>query len=127
MRREKTWHGDKFQEFQLLDKGNSEKVLLTVQRSAVQNVVFPQTLSNDKIPWSPVKAFEEIRKVKEAPPKNVVQIRLKQFERYDDAKSDESPPFSLTSLESNAERRERFFRGDDDFRSSFDSNLVLTS
>ena len=122
MRREKTWHGDKFQDFQMLDKANNEKVLLTIQRSIAQNVVIPQTLSNDKIPWSPVKAFEEIRKVKEAPPKNVVQNRLRQFEKHDDAKHDESPTFSLTSLETNAERRERFFRGDDEFR-SFDSHL----
>jgi hypothetical protein len=87
MRREKTWHGDKFQEFQMLDKGNNEKVLLTVQRAAnhqQQHPGFSGTLSNDKIPWSPVKAFEEIRKVKEAPPKNVVQHRLRQFEKSEE-------------------------------------------
>ena len=131
MRREKTWHGDKFQDFQILDKGNNEKVLLTVQRPSTQNIIFPQALSNDKIPWSPVKAFEEIRKVKEAPPKNVVQNRLRQFERFDNVKVDNddnnSPTFSLTSLETNAERRERFFRsggiGVDEELRSFDSHL----
>jgi len=126
MRREKTWHGDKFQDFQILEKGNNEKVLLTVQRTAssVTQPSFSGTLSSDKIPWSPVKAFEEIRKVKEAPPKNVVQHRLKQFEKSDDLREElKNAVMSEQSklLETNAERRERFMRGDDS-----DSNKIRT-
>ena len=142
MRREKTWHGDKFQELQMLDKGNNEKVLLTVQRTAssAAHTGFTGSLSNDKIPWSPVKAFEEIRKVKEAPPKNVVQHRLKQFEKTDEqreeltnerknlasaaAASSLTPTEPLSLVETNAEKRERFMRGDLDENKTSDQRTL---
>lgn len=106
MRREKTWHGDRFEEFQMLAKTGSQR-----ERAG-------SDLKADKSTWSPVKAFEEIRKSKEAPPKNVVQHRLKQFESPSSPGDPEPQPNALVSPgppqlpETNAEKRARFLRGE---------------
>ena len=88
--RSKTWHGDKFAELQMFEKNNSRDsqlqqqqqtpVLLKVSTDADLKPRLPKTSSSSKENWSPTKAIDEIRKVKEAPPKNVVQDRRRKFE-----------------------------------------------
>ena len=88
--RSKTWHGDKFAELQMFEKNNSRDsqlqqqqqtpVLLKVSTDADLKPRLPKTSSSSKENWSPTKAIDDIRKVKEAPPKNVVQDRRRKFE-----------------------------------------------
>ena len=82
--RSNTWHGDKFAEqLQIMERTNSKSVLLHVKNQAVKPPPTQPRRSLDsstKENWSPTKAIDEIRKVKEAPPKNVVQDRRKKFE-----------------------------------------------
>ena len=79
--RSKTWHGDKFAELQMFEKTKNERpVLLKVSTDSDLKPRLLSKTSTSKEPWSPTKAIDEIRKVKEAPPKNVVQDRRKKFE-----------------------------------------------
>lgn len=82
--RSNTWHGDKFaEELQIFDRKNDNKpVLLQVKKELdqTQKPMPKRSLDSSKESWSPTKVIDEIRKVKEAPPKNVVQDRRKQFE-----------------------------------------------
>ena len=77
--RSKTWHGDKFAELQMFEKNNDRPVLLKVSTETDLKPRLPK-MSNSKESWSPTKAIDEIRKVKEAPPKNVVSDRRRKFE-----------------------------------------------
>ena len=97
--RSQTWHsglGSKFEkQLQVLDK-QGKQVLLNVSRNEEspskeaepakerrarrKSTSSKQHQDEDKVPWSPAKAFEQMRKVKEAPPKNLVQDRMKTFQ-----------------------------------------------
>ncbi len=84
-----TWHADRFKELQILGKKDRTEALLTVETMAEGGVSSSRRSPNrsaeeSKIPWSPVKAFEEIRKLKEAPPKNLVQDRRKAIQKKED-------------------------------------------
>ncbi len=80
-----TWHADKFKEFHILGKRDKD-VLLRLDMDPEAMRAQPQRRrSEDKVAWSPVKAFDEIRKRKEAPPKNLVQDRLKAFQNAAEA------------------------------------------
>ena len=81
--RSKTWHGDKFAEMQMFEKTRDSQqtpVLLKVSTDPDLKPRLPKTSSSSKENWTPTKAIDEIRKVKEAPPKNVVQDRRRKFE-----------------------------------------------
>ena len=81
-KRSNTWHGDKFaEELQIFERKNDKPVLLQVKKELDHSKPMPKrSLDSSKEAWSPTKVIDEIRKVKEAPPKNVVQDRRKQFE-----------------------------------------------
>lgn len=84
-RRSNTWHGDKFAaELQLFEKKNSQQGLLQVKHLGQTNQSPKRSLDSSKEHWTPTKAIDEIRKVKEAPPKNLVQDRRKKFEKSDE-------------------------------------------
>lgn len=79
-----TWHADKFKDFQIMGKQNKQDVLLTIEGDG--NLTGSLQRPNkdveqvDKIHWSPVQAFEEIKRMKEAPPTNLVKDRLQKFQ-----------------------------------------------
>lgn len=65
-----TWHGDKFA--QMLTPQPKD------QRARTQREGGPDFSSPE---WSPAKTFEAVRRIKEAPPNNVVQDRLRRFQQ----------------------------------------------
>ena len=72
-------HSSHFSDFQLLDKGN-DTVLLSIQGHPDNLDRNFKQRNSDKIIWQVGKSFKDIRMEKEAPPKNVVKDRLKNFE-----------------------------------------------
>jgi len=78
-----SWHSSQFADFQLMDKGE-ETVFLSIEghgenlEKAIKRS--PRDRDDDKVVWHVGKSYREIRKEKEAPPKNVVKERLKNFE-----------------------------------------------
>jgi len=78
-----SWHSSHFADFQLMDKGE-ETVFLSIEghgenlEKAIKRS--PRDRDDDKVVWHVGKSYREIRKEKEAPPKNVVKERLKNFE-----------------------------------------------
>ena len=97
--RSQTWHADKFEDFQIMEK-QGKKVLLNIshgttasskgrdnaperrtRRKSTSSKQQIQEGETDKVAWSPAKAFEEMRKVKEAPPENLVKDRLRTFQK----------------------------------------------
>ena len=91
----------KFQDFQLMEKENSKTVLLSIHgkesvdkannsmsssstnSSPTKKTSFSPTKSHEReVAWN--KSFQDIRKEKEAPPKNVVKQRLQNFETNKD-------------------------------------------
>ena len=74
-----TWHADKFKDFQIMGK-QGKNVLVNIEKESRTNqVVKANKRRDDKVDWSPVKALQEIRREKEAPPKNMVHNRVKNF------------------------------------------------
>ena len=78
-RKVQTWHSRNFSDFQLMEKEDST-VLLTIQGHDSIEGANKRSPREDKVAWSPGKVYQEIRKEKEAPPKNVVKERLRSFE-----------------------------------------------
>ncbi|XP_059080591.1 uncharacterized protein LOC131878582 isoform X2 [Tigriopus californicus] len=104
-----TWHADKFKDFQIMGKQNKEEVLLTIE--ADSNLTGSLQRPNkglehaDKIHWSPVQAFEEIKRMNEAPPTNLVKDRLQKFqseERLQKISSSERKISSKSSVSGSA-------------------------
>jgi hypothetical protein len=96
--RSKTWHGDKFADLHIMEKKDSNSVLLTVNKDALSPERKPRRsfdTNSVKEPWSPVKVIEEFRKAKEAPPKNVVQDRRKKFE----SQQEEQDVFNVNDID----------------------------
>ena len=102
--RSNTWHGDRIAaELQILERKNDQPALLQVKDDSTNQHPAPRrSLDSSKEQWSPKKAIDEIRKVKEAPPKNVVQDRLKKFE----GKSDEET-FSMSDISNALEEAQK--------------------
>ena len=121
-RRAQTWHSSSshFADFQLLEKENST-VLLSIQG---QEEDLPTTTNkrsprgpadSHKMDWSPSKSaggttYQEIRKVKEAPPKNVVRERLKSFERAQQEEEEEEAKVKAQEATVEEEDRRRSLR-----------------
>lgn len=82
-RKVQSWHSSHFADFQLMEKGE-ETVFLSIEghgenlEKAIKRS--PRDRDDDKVVWHVGKSYKEIRKEKEAPPKNVVKERLKNFE-----------------------------------------------
>ncbi len=114
--RSKTWHADQFAEqFQIMKKrqgDNSKAVFLTVKKDPGLGRPMPKRSldSSTKEPWSPHKAIDQIRKAKEAPPKNVVQDRRQKFETSPakmDKTSGKVDDFNLKDIDSALEELEK--------------------
>ena len=78
-RKTQTWHSRNFADFQLLEKEGST-VFLSIEGQDTLQSPMKRSPREDKMNWSPNKSFQEIRREKEAPPKNVVKERLRSFE-----------------------------------------------
>ena len=80
-------HSSQFSDFQLLNKGG-ETVLLSIEGHGENLERAIRTSSRqreaDKMVWQVGKSFKEMRDEKEAPPRNVVKDRLKNFEISND-------------------------------------------
>ena len=80
-------HSSQFSDFQLLDKGG-ETVLLSIEGHGENLERSIRSSSRqreeDKIMWQVGKSYKEMRNEKEAPPRNVVKDRLKNFEISND-------------------------------------------
>ena len=78
-----THHPSHFSDFQLLSK-EGETVLLSIEghdENLERNIkVSSKQRESDKMIWHVGKSYKDIRDEKEAPPKNVVRERLKNFE-----------------------------------------------
>jgi hypothetical protein len=89
----KSWHSSNFADFQLMNKGD-DTVFLSIEghgedlESTIKRS--PRDRGSDKVDWQLGKSYKDLRKEKEAPPKNVVKERLKSFESSHDAA--EAPP-----------------------------------
>lgn len=83
----KSWHSSNFADFQLMDKGE-DTVFLSIEGGGedLENTIkrSPRDRSSDKVDWHLSKSYKDLRKEKEAPPKNVVKERLKSFESTHD-------------------------------------------
>ena len=146
--RSQTWHtlpglGTKFEELHLLDK-QGKQVLLNVSHSNDSNKKDGETGKEkrtrrkstsskpqarqddeDKVPWSPAKAFEQMRRVKEAPPKNLVQDRMKAFQNKNHRDASEvSSAVETSALFSKEEARQKFFGMSKNYTSDEPSSII---
>merc|ERR1719264_1595477 len=83
-RKIKSWHSSNFADFQLMEQGG-DTVLLSIEghdedlESTIKRS--PRDRAGDnKVDWQFGKSYKDLRREKEAPPKNVVKERLKSFE-----------------------------------------------
>ena len=83
-RRAQTWHTGNFQDFQLMEKEDST-VFLSIEGQEHLAHSEKRSPREDKMTWSPSKSYKDIRREKEAPPKNVVKERLRSFEHTKEA------------------------------------------
>ena len=107
-----TWHADKFRDaFEVMAKRKGQEVLLTVDGGAeggggegeAAAAASPRRRQPDnKVEWSPVKALNEVRRAKEAPPKNLVQERLRSFEKEEEEEDIRKKKMSTQSGASDA-------------------------
>merc|ERR1719412_1761156 len=83
-RKIKSWHSSNFADFQLMEKGD-DTVLLSIEghdedlESTIKRSPRDRA-GQDKVDWQFGKSYKDLRREKEAPPKNVVKERLKSFE-----------------------------------------------
>jgi hypothetical protein len=88
-----TWHADKFKEAMLhvMETRRGGEVLLTVEGGSDERDMasVAKRHPDHKMAWSPAKAFQELRRAKEAPPKNLVQRRLHSFEHENEGETSE--------------------------------------
>ena len=112
-----TWHSDRFRDaFEVMSKRQGRDVLLTVEGTkeeenegmdASTSSLRRRRQPDNKVPWSPVRAFDDIRRQREAPPKNLVQERLRSFEEKEvepkeeekSEKTSSGGPFSFDDIE----------------------------
>ena len=82
-RKIKSWHSSNFADFQLMEQGG-DTVLLSIEGHGeeLENTIkrSPRDRAGDKVDWQLGKSYKDLRREKEAPPKNVVKERLKSFE-----------------------------------------------
>ena len=124
--RSNTWHGDKFaEELQIFERKNDKPVLLKVKKELDQSQkpVPKRSLDSSKESWSPAKVIDEIRKVKEAPPKNVVQDRRKQFES---TKSSDDELLNVSELSNALEEAQKEAEGRQKKHSKIVSDFALS-
>ena len=110
-----SWHSSTFADFQLMDRredtvflsieGRDEELENTIKRS-------PRDRAADKMEWQVGKSYKDLRREKEAPPKNVVKERLKSFESSHDV-AETTPPVVENRTRPNSRGGEKFkIKGD---------------
>lgn len=111
----KSWHSSNFADFQLMDN-SEDTVFLAIEghRDELENTIkrSPHDRGSDKVDWQVGKSYKDLRKEKEAPPKNVVKERLKSFESSQDL-PETTPPAVEERPRPNSRGGEKFkLKGD---------------